>query len=83
MDAAVDELRSILASRGHRDAMGPEGGRVSDARRTNNSHAGPAGKHSRERKRGGSIERARESGANAIDVTPLNLRELFLQTIGD
>ena len=31
----------------------------------------------------GVIERARESGANAIDVTPLNLRELFLQTIGD
>lgn len=27
------------------------------------------------------VERARESGANAIDVTPLNLRELFLQTI--
>jgi ABC-2 type transport system ATP-binding protein len=27
------------------------------------------------------VERARESGANAIEVTPLNLRELFLQTI--
>lgn len=31
----------------------------------------------------GVIERARESGANSIDVTPLNLRELFLQTIGE
>jgi ABC-2 type transport system ATP-binding protein len=29
------------------------------------------------------VERARESGANAIEVTPLNLRELFLQTIGE
>jgi len=31
----------------------------------------------------GVVERAREAGANAIEVTPLNLRELFLQTIGD
>ncbi|HEY4088182.1 MAG TPA: ABC transporter ATP-binding protein [Bryobacteraceae bacterium] len=31
----------------------------------------------------GVVERARASGANAIEVTPLNLRELFLQTIGD
>jgi len=31
----------------------------------------------------GVVERARESGANAIDVTPLNLRELFLQATGE
>jgi ABC-2 type transport system ATP-binding protein len=29
------------------------------------------------------VARARESGANAVEVTPLGLRELFLQTIGE
>lgn len=31
----------------------------------------------------GVTERAREAGANAVEVTPVRLREVFLQTIGD